>query len=127
MSRGNQARTARLLGISRDVLHYRMKKLNSSGHCVICPTSWVISPIETQLNFSKTLSHRISKFPPLPHKVLKLIKIYYGWPMKKVMHPIFSLNGTSIALEENNDSTRCQRHWKNSRFKADKGGKGKWK
>ncbi len=61
----------RLLGISRDVLRHRMKKLNSFGHCVICPTPWVISPIETQLNSSETLLHRISKFPPSPHKDLK--------------------------------------------------------
>jgi hypothetical protein len=71
MSRGNQGRAARLLGISRNVLRYRMKKLNSSGHCVICPTLWVISPIETQLNSSKTISHGITKFFPLPHKALK--------------------------------------------------------
>jgi len=71
MSRGNQVQAAMFLGISRDVLRYRMKKLNSSGHCVICPTPWVISPIETKLNSATTLSHGISKFLPLPCKALK--------------------------------------------------------
>ena len=71
MSRGNQVRAARFLGISRDVLYHRMKKLNSFGHCVFCPTPWVISPIETQLISPKTISHGISKFLSLPHKALK--------------------------------------------------------
>jgi len=46
--------------------------------------------------------------------------------MKKVMHPIFSLNGMSIALKNSKESTRCQRHRKKFRFTADKGGKEKW-